>query len=63
MKKCANFEYVLSLLKSNIHKHPEEYQSQVDFVIDILTKGQGYLTKRTETEPYCRVVFYDSYAK
>ena len=54
-----DFEYVLALLNSNIHKHPKEHQVEVDFVIKILTKGQGYLTKRSETEPYCRVIFYD----
>ena len=53
------FDYVLALLNNNIHKHPPEYQDEVDFVKEILTNGQGYLTKRTETEPYCRVVFYD----
>jgi len=59
MEKTVNFEYVLSLLKHEIHKHPKEYQAEVDFVIKILTEGQGYLTKRTKTEPYCKVVFYD----
>jgi len=53
------FKYVLALLDNDIHKHPKEYQKEVDFVVDILTKGQGYLTFRSETEPYCRVVFYD----
>jgi len=57
------FEYTLILLNNEIHKHPREYQAEVDFVIKMLTEGQGYLTKRSETEPYCKVVFFDDYAK
>ena len=51
------FDYILRLLKNKINGHPKEYQDQVDFVIEMLTKGQGYLTKR-ETG-YVRVIFFD----
>ena len=54
-----DFNYILALLKNNIHKHPPEYQDEVDFVIKVLTEGQGYLTKRTETQQYCKVIFFD----
>jgi len=54
------FEYTLAILQNEIHPPPREHQTEVDFVIKMLTEGQGYLTKRTETEPYCRVIFFDS---
>ena len=53
------FDYVLSLLKSNIHLHPKEHQDEVDRVIEILTNGQGYLTKRTKECKFSKVVFFD----
>jgi len=49
------FDYILRLLNNNINGHPREYRDEVDFVIDILTKGQGYLTK----DKPVRVIFYD----
>ena len=52
------FKYVLALLKNNIHKNPSEYQNEVDFVIEILIKGQGYLTK----DKPVKVIFYDDHA-
>ena len=53
------FDYVLSLLNNNIHNHPPEYQDEVDFVKEMLTNGQGYLTK----DKPVRVIFFDSDAK
>jgi len=53
------FDYVLALLNTNIHKHPPEYQDEVDFIKEILTKGQGYLTK----DKPVRVIFFDRNAK
>jgi hypothetical protein len=55
----SQFKYVLGILQSNIHKPPKDHQAECDFVIEILTKGQGYLTK----EKPIRVVFFDSDAK
>jgi len=53
------FDYVLALLNDNIHGHPQEHQDEVDRVIEILTNGQGYLTKRTKECRYSKVVFFD----
>ena len=53
------FNYVLSLLKDQIRGHPKEHQDEVDRVIEILTNGQGYLTKRTKECRYSKVVFFD----
>ena len=50
------FEDTIRYLKNEIHPHPN--QDELKFVIETLN-GQGYLTKRTDTEPYVRVVFYD----
>jgi len=51
------FDYVLALLRNKIHKHPPDYQDQVDLVERILTEGQGYLTKK-ETG-FVRVIFFN----
>jgi len=53
------FDYILRLLNNNINGHPREYLDEVDFVIEILTKGQGYLTK----DKPVRVIFFDRNAK
>ena len=53
------FDYVLSLLNDHIRGHPKEHQDEVDRVIEILTNGQGYLTKRTKECRYSKVVFFD----
>ena len=53
------FNYVLSLLNDNIHGHPKEYQDEIDRVREILTNGQGYLTKRTKECKFSKVVFFD----
>ena len=52
-----DFTKTIRYLKNEIHPHPD--QEERDFIIDMLEKGQGYLTKRTEIEPYCRVIFFD----
>ena len=61
------FNYVLALLKNTIHKHPPEYQNEVDFVIQILENAAGYYTKHGDglirTEAFNdMVVFYDDNA-
>ena len=53
------FDYVLSLLNDQIHGHPQEYQNEVDRVIEILTNGQGYLTKRTKEYKFVSIVLFD----
>ena len=50
------FKYVLGILQSNIHKPPKDHQAECDFVIVMLTRGQGYLTK----DKPVRVIFFDS---
>jgi len=57
-----DFKYTLSLLNNKIHPPPKEHKTEVELVKKILTDGKGYLTKRTEICPYCKVVFYDDYA-
>jgi len=54
----GRFEYTLSLLQNKIHKHHPDNQVEVDTVVEILTRGQAYLTKREEGKPV-KVVFYD----
>jgi len=53
------FEYTIKYLKNKTHPHPQQYQEEVDFVIKILKEGQGYLTRRTSSQPYTKVIFYD----
>ena len=53
------FDYILRLLNNNINGHPKEYLDEVDFVKEMLTNGQGYLTK----DKPVRVIFFDSDAK
>jgi len=48
----AQFKTVLALLKNDIHPIPKE---EANKVIEILTKGQGYLTK----DKPVRVIFFD----
>ena len=55
-----DFKQTIRYLKNEIHPHPD--QEERDFIIEMLEKGQGYLTKRTETEPYFRVIFFDNNA-
>lgn len=52
------FNYILSILNNEIHPIPDKHKLEIELVKKILMDGQGYLTKRTKTEPYTRVVFY-----
>ena len=44
--------------KNKIHPPPKNVLIELELLKEINENGQGYLTKRTETEPYCRVVFF-----
>jgi len=55
-----DFGYFVSMIKNEMHPYPTELEKEARLLLDIMQKGQGYLTKRTETEPYCRVIFFDS---
>ena len=54
-----DFSYIISLLSSNIHPIPDKHRETADLVIEILTKGQGYLRK----EAPVRIIFFDDNAK
>ena len=53
-----NFEYIIALLSSRIHPIPDEHREAADLVIEILTKGQGYLRK----DAPIRIIFFDDNA-
>ena len=52
-----NFENVISYLQNKIH--PQEPIDEFKKAIEILSQGQGYLTK---TEPK-RIIFFDDNAE
>ena len=53
-----DFDYIISLLSNNIHPIPDEHREAADAVIEILTKGQGYLRKDAPV----RIIFFDDNA-
>ena len=58
VKSEKKFEYTISLLKNPIHPVPEKIKGEIDFVMEILRNGQGYLTK---SKPV-KVIFFDDNA-
>ena len=53
---AVNFEKTIQYLNNEVHPHPDKKEKK--FVIEILEKGQGYLTKNKPVE----VVFFDNNA-
>ena len=50
------FEDTIKYLSNTIN--PPKNKAEAERVIDLLTRGQAILTKRTRDKPYCRVEFF-----
>ena len=57
----SQFSNTINWLRGGVHPPPEEFRAEFEFVIEMLTNGKGYLTKRTPEQPYCRIVFFDEH--
>lgn len=51
--------YFEKLVSGDAHPPPKEIFWSVQKLLYFLKNGKGILTKRSEFEPYCRVVFFD----